>query len=155
MNLEPDLMPFLQILKRPNFEITKDFPWIKDAFEKLQKLFQENTTGPSSILQEYKKYEYILNVDKKKLINDIFKGEDGNTKMALNEIKEQIEHYERAHYEIMTLSEDEIDFRLFRVTTKKLKYELGDQAEKIKEKILKATYDYCTETVNYVFDTYN
>jgi len=37
-----------------------------------------NVEGPNNLLEEYKKYEYILNVDKKQLIDDLFKGgEDG------------------------------------------------------------------------------
>ena len=54
----------------------------------------------------------------------------------------------------MTLSEDEVDFRIFRVISKKLKEELGDQANKIKDRILEATYNYCTETVAEVNATY-
>mmetsp|Transcript_20668 Transcript_20668/g.31562 ORF Transcript_20668/g.31562 Transcript_20668/m.31562 type:complete len:128 (-) Transcript_20668:5393-5776(-) len=55
----------------------------------------------------------------------------------------------------MTLSEDEVDFRIFRVIAKKLKEELGDQVNKIKEKLLDATYAYSTETVAEVNSTYN
>lgn len=69
-------------------------------------------------------------------------------------IKEEIEKLEQAHYEIMTLSEDEVDYRIFRVMAKKLKEELGDQAMKHKERILDATYNYCTETVASVYKTY-
>ena len=95
-------------------------------------------------------------MDRKKLIEELFKGgEDGKEKKSLKEIKEKILHYEQAHYEIMTLSEDEVDYRIFRVIAKKLKEELGDQANKIKEKILEATYNYCTETVSEVNATYN
>jgi hypothetical protein len=55
----------------------------------------------------------------------------------------------------MTLSEDEVDFRIFRVMAKKLKDELGDAAMKHKDRILDATYNHCTETVATVFKTYN
>lgn len=30
-------------------------------------------------------------------------------------------HYDQVHYEIMTLVEDEVDFKMYRVVTKKLK----------------------------------
>jgi hypothetical protein len=36
----------------------------------------------------------------------------------------------------MTLSEDEVNFRIFRVIAKNLKNELGDKANQIKDKIL-------------------
>jgi len=54
----------------------------------------------------------------------------------------------------MTLSEDDVDFKIFRVMTKKLKAGLGDEANKIKEKILDETYKYCTDTVSDVYKTY-
>jgi hypothetical protein len=48
----------------------------------------------------------------------------------------------------MTLSEDEVNFKVFRIMTKKFKQELSEQATKIKEKILEATYKYCVDTTN-------
>jgi len=54
----------------------------------------------------------------------------------------------------MTLSEDEVDFRVFRIMAKEMKKELGDQAMKHKERILDATYNYCTETTASVLKTY-
>jgi hypothetical protein len=84
-------------------------------------MIEENVEGPKSLLDEYKKYEYILNVYKKQLVDDLFKGAEDGGKVPLEEIKAQIEHYEKAHYEIMTLSEDEVNYRIFRVMSKKLK----------------------------------
>lgn len=155
-NLEADLMPFLSKTSAPNFEINHEFPWIKDAAANLDAMVSGNTAGTTELLERYKKYEYILNVDKKELIHNLFgDGTEANPKKSMEEIKEQILHYEQAHYEIMTLSEDEVDFRIFRVIAKNLKEELGDQANKIKEKILDQTYKYCTDTVTDVFKTYS
>jgi len=117
-------------------------------------MIQENMTDPTDLLESYKKYDFILNVDKKKLIDDLFKGGEEGQKKTLEEIEEQVLHFDRAHYEIMTLTEDEVDFRIFRVMTKKLKNELGEQANKIKDRILEATYNYCVETVTNVNNTY-
>lgn len=72
----------------------------------------------------------------------------------MEDIKKEIEHFEQAHYEIMTLAEDEVDFRVFRVMTKKMKDELGEQAIKHRDRILDETYKYCTETVHSVLKTY-
>lgn len=55
----------------------------------------------------------------------------------------------------MTLSEDEVDFRIFRVMSKKLKTQLGDKALDWKNMILDATYQYCTDTVQITFKIYN
>lgn len=50
----------------------------------------------------------------------------------------------------MTCSEDEVDFRIFRVMANKLKEDLAKNADQIKMEILNATYKYCTDTVNNV-----
>ena len=54
----------------------------------------------------------------------------------------------------MTLKEDTVNFKIYRVVTKKMKEELGDQANKIKEKILDATYQYCNDSVAEVNKVY-
>jgi len=80
-NLESDLMPFLQKEYFPNFKINREFPWIKEAIIQLNQMINSNVSGPNALLEEYKKYEYILNIDKKELIDDLFKGgEDGQKK---------------------------------------------------------------------------
>lgn len=50
----------------------------------------------------------------------------------------------------MTCSEDEVNYRIFRVMTKKLKKDLAKCAENIKMEILTATYKFCTDTVTTV-----
>lgn len=95
-------------------------------------------------------------MDQKELIKGLFgDGTEALPKKSLEEIKAQIEHYDEAHYQIMTLSEDDVDFRIFRVSTNRLKQELGDQAKQVKERILQATYDYCASTVQTVYQTYS
>jgi hypothetical protein len=78
-NLEDDLMPFLQKEKQPNFPITESFPWVVDAIKKIEDMFAENIVGPQELLEKYKQYEYILNVDKKNLIKELFGGEQKAT----------------------------------------------------------------------------
>lgn len=50
----------------------------------------------------------------------------------------------------MTCSEDEVDFRIFRVMCNKIKDHLAKNADEIKMEILNSTYKYCTDTVNSV-----
>jgi hypothetical protein len=35
-------------------------------------MIEENIKGPLELLQKYKEYEYILNVDKKALLKELF-----------------------------------------------------------------------------------
>lgn len=105
-------MPFLQKEKQPNFPITEDFAWVVDAKSAIDAMIVENIKGPLELLEKYKQYEYILNVDKKALLKELFGGEE---KAPLSELRSRIEHYRQAHYEIMNLSNDTVDFPLFRV----------------------------------------
>lgn len=62
-------------------------------------MLDENTVGPENQLKEYKKYEYILNVDSKQLIVDLFQNKEraaneeveGELKAHIDEIRENIE----------------------------------------------------------------
>ena len=91
MNLESNLMPFLQKEVKPNFKMDHNFPWIQDAIKKLDTMILENVGGPNELFEKYKKYEYLLNVEKSKLINELFKGgEDGKQKKPLGEIKKEV-----------------------------------------------------------------
>lgn len=74
-------------------------------------MFEANIKGPLELLKKYKEYEYILNVDKKKLHKELF----GEEKASLQELRERLLHYDKAHLEIMNLSNDIVDFPLFRV----------------------------------------
>lgn len=74
-NLEDDLMPFLNKEKHANFPITEDFPWIIQASQNIDQMFQENIVGPNELLAKYKQYEYVLNVDRKALVKELFGGE--------------------------------------------------------------------------------
>ena len=83
-DLESDLMPFLQKQGKSNFKIDSEFPWIKEASSRMQQLIEENIGGPNELLESYKRYEYILNVDKKVMIDELFKsGEKKDTKVPL------------------------------------------------------------------------
>jgi hypothetical protein len=86
--------------------------------QKIEQMFAENVVGPIKLLETYKNYEYILNVDRKALIKDLFGGEQ---KATIQELKEKILHYEQAYNEILNLSNDVVDFPLFRVMAAKMK----------------------------------
>jgi hypothetical protein len=38
-------------------------------------MFEENIVGPLELLNKYKQYEYILNVDKKQLVKELLNSE--------------------------------------------------------------------------------
>ena len=94
-NLEDDLMPFLQKEKRPNFPIDDQFPWIMDSQSKINEIFEENIEEPQQLLNKYKEFEYILNVDRKVIIGQLF---DKDNKAHLDQIKETVADYDKAYF---------------------------------------------------------
>lgn len=120
-SLESDLMPFLERKPKPNFKIEGSNEWIVDAKDQLRSMIRANIDAPNELLAKYKQFEYIINIKKEQLIDDLFKGGEDGQKRSLEEIKEKIDYFEQAHYDIMTLSQDEVDFRVFQVVCKKMK----------------------------------
>lgn len=147
-------MPFIkqdEKLKTPNFPLNEEFPWILKAKEGIDEMFQENIKGPYELLQKYKLYEYILNVDKKALVKELFGGEE---KAPLDELRSRIKHYDTAYYEILNLSNDIVDYPLFRVMAQNMKQNLSHQAFKIREKLLESVLKYCNKSVMDIFNSY-
>ena len=88
--LEKDLVTFLNLRDKSSFELSPDFPWLQEARSQIQAMFKENQVGPQALLDQYKKYEYILNVDKKKLKKELFEmaitEENTSTKASFAEL---------------------------------------------------------------------
>jgi hypothetical protein len=122
--------------------------------DNLNTMLDLNVISVDQLLQQFKKYEYILNVDKKALVDDLFKGGEDGAKKPLADIKEAILHYQQAHYEIMTLAENTVNLKIYRVNTQKMKKDLGDQALKIKNQILESAYAYCNESIGEINRVY-
>ena len=78
------------------------------------------------------------------LIKELFNGDE---KAPLDKLREAVNHYDKAYYEIMNLSNDIVDFPLFRVMASEMKKGLGSRALKIKEALLTRISKYCKDTV--------
>ena len=92
--LEKDLVTFLNLEDRPSFELSQEFIWLKEARSQIQAMFKENQVAPTDLINQYKKYEYVLNVDKKRMIKDLFNRpiteENTNKKATFEEISEKL-----------------------------------------------------------------
>lgn len=110
-------------------------------------MFEDNIKGPQELLVKFKKYEEILNVDKRTLVKELF----GEEKKPLDELRQAVTYYDKAYYEIMNLSNDVVDFPLFRVMAKDMKEGLGKQANKIKETLMDNINKYCKTTVANIY----
>ena len=76
-------------------------------------------------------------------------------KASIKKLREEIEHYHQAYFEIMNLSNDVVDFPIFRIMCGKIKKELGAQADKLKQSILEAISNYCVSAVDQINKTYD
>ncbi len=142
-DLESDLMKSLMGTTKPNFPIDLKFPWMIEAKEKITQMFEENILQPMDLLNQYKKYEYLLNVDYKQLIEQLFdnkelEAETGSGKAEIKVIREAITLYHNASEEISNLSNDWIDTPMFRVQAAKIKVQLSNAALKIRDALIKA-----------------
>ena len=93
-------------------------------------MIAENVVEPEALLAKYKKYEYILNVNKKDFVNNLFKRkikEEGDQpKAPIEEIRAALEKFHVAEMEIMNISNDVINYPFFRVMAGDLKNKLAD-----------------------------
>ena len=113
-------------------------------------MIQENVQGPTELLNKYRLFETILKSSKSEKVNSLFE-----PKQPIEVIREQIEFYDKTYYDILNTSNDEEAFPIFKVEAKKLKNDLSNQADKMKQVILKATRDFCVKTINDVLDEYD
>lgn len=134
--LEKDLVTFLNLPDKSSFELSADFIWIQNAKAEIQQMFKENVIAPTELLDQYKKYEYILNVDKKRLLKDLFNRpiteENTEEKASFEEIAAQLTKFHEAEYEILNISNDVVDFPIFCVKAQDLKQRLAKEAAGIK-----------------------
>lgn len=112
---------------------------------------------PTALLEEYKQYEYVLNVDSKELIDSLFNCPEilPDHKQPLEEIEKQISLFHEAEQAILNISNNHQDFPMFRVQADRLKRELSHAARRIKQKIMEKTYEWCNERVTYISKTYS
>ena len=87
--LEKDLVTFLNLPDKSSFDLNQDFIWLQEARGQIQAMFKENAVAPHALLDQYKKYEYILNVSKTRLIKDLF-----NKPITEENLKEKADYEE-------------------------------------------------------------
>ena len=62
-----------------------------------------------------------MNIDKKQMIKDLF----GEEKAPLGILREKVQHFQEAHDQILNLSNDVVDYPLFRVMAQNMKQNLS------------------------------
>ena len=157
--LEKDLVTFLNLEDQPSFELSQDFIWLQEARQQIQAIYKENQVAPTALLDQYKKYEYILNVKKTSLIKELFNRpiteENKDKKAPYEEIAAQLTKYHEAEYEILNISNDVVNFPIFQVKAGDLKQKLAKEANAIKMKLAEAVYNWCSDSVKYISTTFD
>jgi hypothetical protein len=107
-----------------------------------------------------------LNTDPSKLVKELFNNKEraaeeedealkeAALKSPLEEIRKILRQYDQAADDIMVLSNDDVDFCMFRIKALDLKKQLCDKANKIKQAILDQTATWCKEKVLFIYTTY-
>ncbi len=122
-----------------------EFPWMIEAKATIEEMLDENFKAPQAVLDDYKRFEFILNFDKKKQIKALLG--DYDNKATVEELREHIKKFDDAYYEILNLTSDTVDFPIFRLLAANAKEYLSHQAEKIRNALLDAVYLYCQKSV--------
>jgi hypothetical protein len=129
-------------------------------------MIAENIVEPERLLGQYKKFEFILNTDPSKLVKELFNNKEraaeeedealkeAALKSPLEEIRKILRQYDQAADDIMVLSNDDVDFCMFRIKALDLKKQLCDKANNIKQAILDQTATWCKEKVLFIYTTY-
>ncbi len=138
-----DYNVFLSGRKRPAYDINADTPVIKEARGKLDRMIDQCVVGPQRLLEMFKKYEFLMN-DRVESIGRIMNSENPPT---LEELKNRLNAYSKAAYEVQTLAIDKVQFTMFQVDTSYVKQYLAYRANKLKEALLRAISKYCKATI--------
>jgi hypothetical protein len=140
----------MNIEKAPIYEMTEANSWVVAAKEEINALLAEYSAAPQAILNEYKKYEWIVQLDIEKYLTTLF-SEKPTTETLTNLISD----IRTAIYEVQNVSNDYVDFNFFQVESERLKFKVKEKGEKAVHKILKRISKYCIEQVNTVLDEYS
>ena len=124
----------------------------------MTEIYNNNIIEPNKLLDQYKKYEDVINTDKKQLVSKLFNKEITETnkekKASYQDLWDTLEKFHSAEYEILNLSNDMIDFPIFRVQAGDLKAKLAKTAGDLKNRILKGIEKWCENTVMDISKTY-
>ena len=147
--IDPETGEALGPRRGANFKLDSDFTWIREGIEEVERIFNENIIGPTELLNKYKEFEPVLKASKSEKVNSLFE-----PKQELEVIRNEVEYLNQVYFDILNASNCEVDFPIFRVETKHVKEKLAEQADKIKQAILKATSEYWVKTVDDVLKEY-
>jgi hypothetical protein len=135
--MDPDTFERLGPRRGPSFRMDNTFEWIKEGLKEVNRMIEENISEPNQLLERYKEFEPIMKSSKTKKAKSLFE-----PKQPLEVIRREVEYYDKAYYDILNASNDEVEFTIFRVRASSVKKSLADQADRIKKEILKYTYEY-------------
>ncbi len=118
------------------------------AKDQIAKMIDECMVGPKELLAKFKKYEYLLDVDTTEL-RDLMKKSP-----SIETIRQKLDDYSRASYEVQTLSTDLVQFSMFQINATMVKQYLAHRAEKLKGIMVHAIQKYCSHTIQAIETQY-
>jgi len=145
-----DYNVFLKTVKQAAYPMSADTSEVKEAYEKLTKMIDDCSVGPSELLEKFKKYSFLLNANHRELSKMM----EGENVPNLIELRKKLDEFSRSEYEIRTLAIDKVQFALFQIDTSYIKKHLSSRAKKLKEVFLSAINKYCMRTTEDIAKKY-
>ena len=143
-----DFNVFLTDKKEPAIELTLETPLIANAYNTINGFIEESMIGPKKLLEDFKKYEYLMQADTLAIKKIMEKPRTSD------ELREELDKLSKAKYEIQTLAIDSVRFDMFQVNTGEIKEYLAQKAQKIKNLLFKAISKHCNNTVIEILNNY-
>lgn len=164
MKMDKDLLPLLNLESTPAFYVKKEDPLLTSPEAEGLKIITESFKKPQEILDWFKGYSPIIEKSTSSVIKKLFtigssdkENREKETKehkekdkekvsihvmnLDKDEIKNKLEEYSQAKYNIERLATDEVNCGLFQVRTRAAKDILVNQINEVMQEILKKIND--------------
>ena len=142
ISLESDLVPFMNMPKQPVYKLKKSNPWVIEAKEQINALFERYTEGPNSLLAQYKEFEWIGKLNPKDFISKLMA-----TKPSTTVLREELAKLKEAKQKAVQISTLEVNFELFQVHCEKFKTSLNRKIDRAMNTYLEAIAEFCAKEV--------
>lgn len=142
INLETDLVPFMNIPKTPVYELTEESEVILQAKQQINKMLNRYTEGPKALLEKYKKFEWIGKLKMSDFLGNLF-----DKKPDIEKIKVELSRLRNARSELWVTSNDLVDYEIFQIECQEFKSVVMKKIDDTANSILKRMADFCEQEV--------
>jgi dynein heavy chain len=136
--------------KDPVYRLDDENPWVQTAKEEINSLFERYTHGPTSLLTQYKEFEWIGKLNPKDHITKLMA-----TKPSTSVLREELSKLKKAKEKAVQFSTLEVNFELFQVQCEKFKTSLNKKIEKAMNIYLESIAKFCADEITDIHNSYS